>query len=379
MVMVDYYIENKSRLKEQPKRTISDYVEQQGILVPRRFNSPIEAKNSGIPILCRSEHLQEYDGVSGLLRSIPLTEFPDLSEKELWQFLLDQRRIGFYSSKNYCSLMGLDLEQFLGGISYSYWENLGGVNRTVIADSSIKGRYHIMSSAEELFNYVIIRDDQLNFNGGIEDPNFSLGELQKLVAAYEKVRNLDHFEPQHCPTMEFQSVDGKNYFLQYHRTRDFKERSFRLERPLEEGEVQASLVRGATIPEGFKVKTTTHYAALPRGSWHWSIPELEEGSFDVHANNVFTEIMSRQRKLQILITGSLDIESGSIAAGHTRRSKFFKPEVSLIVQELNLQKLISMEEWEDLSNHTKQSGQNQHITLQVISDGEKAYLKRMRG
>jgi len=65
--MADYYLEDRSRLQGQPKRTIADYVEQQGILVPRRFDSLEEAQASGLPILARSEHSQDYDGVSGLL------------------------------------------------------------------------------------------------------------------------------------------------------------------------------------------------------------------------------------------------------------------------------------------------------------------------
>ena len=45
---MDYYLEDKSRLNGQPKRTIADYVEQKGILVPRRFDTLAEARKSKI-------------------------------------------------------------------------------------------------------------------------------------------------------------------------------------------------------------------------------------------------------------------------------------------------------------------------------------------
>ncbi|MBS3095869.1 hypothetical protein J4480_00345 [Candidatus Woesearchaeota archaeon] len=70
---MDYYIQNPERLQGQPKRTIADYVEQNGVLVPRRFDSLAEARKSKKAILLRSEHPQDYDGISGLLDSFQLS------------------------------------------------------------------------------------------------------------------------------------------------------------------------------------------------------------------------------------------------------------------------------------------------------------------
>ncbi len=72
--MDDYYLKNPNKLMGQPKRTIADYVESQGILVPRRFENLKEARKSHKAILLRSEHTQEYDGVSGLLDSMGLSD-----------------------------------------------------------------------------------------------------------------------------------------------------------------------------------------------------------------------------------------------------------------------------------------------------------------
>ena len=88
--MQDYYLQKPEALLGQPKRAIADYVEQKGILVPIRFDSLQEARNSQLPILVRSEYPQEdYGGVSGLLQSRDLERFhgtndPDVIKTRLW-------------------------------------------------------------------------------------------------------------------------------------------------------------------------------------------------------------------------------------------------------------------------------------------------------
>ena len=72
--MIDYYLEDTTRLNGQPKRTISDYVESQGVLVPRRFATLEEARRSRVKVIARSEHEQDYDGVSDLGESFVLSK-----------------------------------------------------------------------------------------------------------------------------------------------------------------------------------------------------------------------------------------------------------------------------------------------------------------
>lgn len=67
----DFYLNNPPR---QPKREVGDYVEANGILVPRRFVNLDQALSSGKPFIVRSEHPQEYAGVSGLLHSFQVTK-----------------------------------------------------------------------------------------------------------------------------------------------------------------------------------------------------------------------------------------------------------------------------------------------------------------
>ncbi len=56
---------------------IVDYVEDAGFLVPRRFKDLEEALDfvdQGGKVIMRSEHPQDYDGVSGLLESFVMTK-----------------------------------------------------------------------------------------------------------------------------------------------------------------------------------------------------------------------------------------------------------------------------------------------------------------
>lgn len=142
----DYYLENRQRLEGQPKRAIADYVERNGMLVPRRFRTLEDVKTAGIQVIARSEHEREYDGVSGLLESPKLgtphelTEFEQtylkegsigdgmapahlVDEADLKRRALNKSRT---HSTNYCKLTGTDPVQFESEVSYSYWELLGG-------------------------------------------------------------------------------------------------------------------------------------------------------------------------------------------------------------------------------------------------------------
>jgi len=82
--MADFYLEHPEELK-QPKRDIEDYVESNEILVPQRFDSLKEAKKSGLKIIARSEHPQDYAGISDLLKSPRLSkdEWKEVTSEDL--------------------------------------------------------------------------------------------------------------------------------------------------------------------------------------------------------------------------------------------------------------------------------------------------------
>jgi hypothetical protein len=375
--MTDYFIEHPEALLGQPKATITDYVKQNGILVPRRFATLAKAKASGLEIIARSEHLQDYNGASGLLGSPKLEHYPDVTSEEKLKENIFIKRIKRGPIGLYCRLLGTDLNQFKQEVSFSFWEFLPGLNRSVIADSSVQNRYHVMTTFPETngCNYAIFE------NGKIEkefcNPLSELlkENLGKLIETYESVRNLPRFDRNHCPIMEFQTVGSKDYFLQYHRTRDFEAAGFVLDRPPKKGEIKVPFVRGATSSKGMKCKVTVYYAD-PKGEWHFNT-DNEDGSYDFHYNYSFSEIQARKRKVQLKDDNvCLDMSLLKVIAEHTQKSKIFKPQVSIIHNFDDV--LLTGETYDDFLEQAHSTGKNSCMNLYIISDGRKAYIKRLK-
>jgi len=405
---MDYYLQDISRLNGQPKKTIADYVEQNGILVAPRFNSLEEARNAHRDILLRSEHPQEYDGVSGLLYSFRLhsksylvRNAKNLEEVKQIYFEKENSENGTPLYRQFCIIKELDENEFKKQTTFSAWKCIDGFNRTIIADSAIAKRYHIMThrnKKEDYFsNYTVIENRQIEKEFLDKLPIELKNGLNKLIETYEKIRNLEHFDPNHCPIMEFQTHKEKDYFLQYHRTRDFSPANFVLDRPLQEGEMLVPFVRGATPKEGKNLKITVYYSY--KGNWQYD-PESEDGSFDFHYNEVFSELESKKRKLQINSAKTVGHDLESLVCKHAIRSKIFKPEVSIIFPINSLIKdnevILGddgctydgiaywprnpiLKEGETIFNFSKESdnGHNSFMNVYLISDGKRAHIKRL--
>lgn len=186
----DRFLENPPR---QPKREIADMLESQGIAVPQRFENladALEAVRQGREIIVRSEHPREYSAAAGLLESYALdtgriekgkafctekgTEidwekfykkfgsdngetttknriFGSLDTTDQTAFEDNLKKLSLPYVRRYCEMLGIDTDKFCNGISYSYWEKIGGLNRSIVADSAIPNRYHVFSS--EGYNY----------------------------------------------------------------------------------------------------------------------------------------------------------------------------------------------------------------------------------
>lgn len=376
--MTDYYLEDRARLNGQPKRTIGNYVEQNGILVPRRFDSLAEARAAGVPFLARSEHPQDYDGASGIVPTLKDRSLTDVfSPEELKRKALYDKKFGSHHDL-YCRLLNADPEQFAGEVSFSLWQHVDGYNRTVVADSAIPERYHVMTARTvkpTAANYAFIEKGKVEIQYGTPLAHDLEEGLLALVEQYETIRTLPHFDPHHCPIMEFQTtVDGTTYFLQYHRTQDFTPTSFVLERPALGNEIMSLFVRGATPLEGMTLDVTVIKAGFPlRAGQVVHLPEYEEAAF-LSMWILYDEVMARKRKCNIHEAHQVEDDLIPAAQGHGTRSALFKPELSIVV--LN-NALISEQEFRTLLDKCEETGQDQKIKVCVISDGRKAYLKRV--
>ena len=405
----DRFLENPPR---QPKREIADMLESQGILVPRRFEGLAEALDAikqGKDVVVRSEHPSEYAGASGLLDSHLLTTkrieegksfcdengsvidwdnfyqdpfedkegiedriFGSLDTSDQSTFEENLRKLSFPSVQYYCKLLGLNIDQFSREISFSYWERVRGFNRSIVADSAITNRYHIFTSDtsdkdEEFYhNYSILDNGEV-----VLDNPFPMTDEMKLgtpdvITFYEKIRNTKGFDPNHCPLVEFQTFEGQNYFLQYHRTRDAELSKWKLERGLEEGEFEAAFVRGITTPDGLVLSNVAMYYP-PRGTY--TLEEPEDGSFDFSADPIFSEIMSRRRVANFSNKALLNLAFITSVESHLPKSKMFNPQIFVSIDG-------DMGEIQDrLFGETLELQKPIKCKVRVVSDGRKAYVK----
>lgn len=402
---IDQFLENPPR---QPKKDIADYVEQNGILVPERFQGleqALEYVKLGGEIIVRSEHPLEYNGASGLLSSYVISQeriekvkkycdehgevidwgkmrkdrnmnaewdvinkiFGQLGTCSQQDFEQNLRKLSEKYSKHYCELLGLNLEDFNEDISYSFWKKVKGFNRSIVADSAIPNRYHIFTTntGKPFFhNYLIVDNGNIVLNNPIEMTDEMRGALPDVIGFYEKIRGMEKFDPTHCPIVEFQTdKQNNNHFLQYHRTRQIEPATFTLDRNLEEDEFEAVYVRGATSSEGIVLNVAMYYP-------EYQIAEKEDGSFDFHDNFFFSEIMSRRRIANFEIRSKQDLSISCIDA-HLPKSRLFNSQISISIPKDKIPDNLARSVYEK----TREISVPARIPIRVISDGRKAYVR----
>jgi len=405
----DYYLLNRPR---QPKADIADYIEQNWILVPRRFNNLKEALESWKDFIIRSEQRREYNWASGLLESMWII----LSKKDLWfrhykwEFnSLDEifqnilkywwrksRSILWYICGNldslsqdevenaiklnnyqyidiYCLLLWIDKEEFTKNISFSYWELLWWYNRSIIADSSVKWRYYIYTHGGNTKNICVYDNGSLIinwFNSSEKQSNISqlpkklIDWISGVIEFYEKIRNLPRFNSNHCPLIEFQTYDWDNYFLQYHRTRDFQSADFVLNRDLEQDEFEVDIVRWITPKDGLELDLVVHYWKFDIRQEDWTISERSQ-------NEIFDEIMSRKRILKAIPYWLDHFVACSMVWWHWTKSDYFNPQLSLVIPKVILKYSWDKVYWQ----YTHETWKDSIMRVRVISDWRKAYIK----
>lgn len=275
----------------------------------------------------------------------------------------------------YCKWTGRDIHEFTRGVSYSYWRHLGGLNRSIVADSAIRNRYHIFSEIPPTYgSYLIVDNGEVVLKRGfiISYPNnptsFSKDDLKNIhrrviqdwhdvIGFYEKIRNTPGFNPEHCYLVEFQTDQERHHFLQCHRTRDANIATWTLPDHAEE-KYMVPLVRGATLDKnGVVVNITEH--TLKSLMIRTTAPESEQAGVDAHYNKTFKEIMSRRRGITVIPQDlgqfAWDISRGS----HTSKSILFNPEISVLIP------------------YEYYSSDFANVRIKIVSDGRKAYVEFM--
>lgn len=424
------------QLPLQPKKTIISMIAKEGIRVPKihsRLQSAIdELDTAGKDFLIRSEHPQEYIGISGLLESyrvtkktlksarnfaaspiltqliqtqashsprvfgaflfthkIPFINFAlaayfqavkmgaqlDEAEKILNRILLQdynfQKRLT--SLENYADN---DLTYFLSQASFSYWEYIPGINRVMVADTAVPHRFHVFSETEnnrkKSKQYLIFESGQIirETHSGSPFPSLNLPEL---VQFYEQVRWADGMHHAHAPLIEFQTAaaDQNHYLLQVHRTQDTHYSSpFQITDQQKQGAFSAELVRGRTPPEGtvFEIEFNK-----PERERYLTVSEITDSNrpdgWYGDYGVVVSEFRARASRLQII---NSTFEQFSNTSGyHLSKSLLFKPEVSIMIDPKIFHHHVSVRELED----AQKSGKRSRLRFLVISNGREAYWK----
>jgi hypothetical protein len=401
-ITIDYYLSNPPI---QPKSSIAHYVKDNGILVPNIYENLKEATKAlrrGEKVIARSEHPGDYADVSGILPSESMdrysqslfrernildryinivfnkkNRFDATNLKEL--IIFDPKNDSLLAGMNqYCTLSGRDFAEFVDEISFSFWKLLDGFNWRVVADSSIKGKYHIVTTwgdpGERKSNYTIFQDGKQGPTYSDLLPSEMRENIPKMVYFYEMVRNLERFDPFNCPTIEGQTFEGKNYFLQYLLGRKFNPPKFVLDRERSKDEKEVLFVRGATRQSGISCNVVYHYAWF-FGFGSPDIHKHEDGSFDLHINLPFSELMVRNRVMQPIDADEYPLETvlNMVANGHHSYSKIFKPEISVVMR---LSDHYSRDERSMMIKKVYETKSDAMMQLYLISDGNRAYLRR---
>jgi hypothetical protein len=393
---------------DQPKADVSEYVSECGFAIPKRFSSFEEALASSKPFIVRSEHPQDYDGASGILDSPVIDEWMLAEARKLgavdeidWDASAENdhfdqsilvlarqltspnqaeyednlnRLVGAGISE-YCEICDISESDFTSNISYSYWEKLDGANCTIVADSTINDRFHIFANGDEedryWFGYVMVDRGEIVY----AEPALHLSEefrrsVPSLMESYEAIRVLPKFAVSHCPIIEMQLTDDRNYFLQYLRVRDFEAAEFVLDRDPEDGEIEVDFVRGATPPQGIIVDTFLWYEYEDFSPRNFYLRD-EDASFDHQPYVSFSELMTKRRRVQFVDEyGKLDIATKT-RNKHLSKSKLFKPPITVVVK---LIELIPEHVRESMKGQIEQGGLPS-VSLKVISDGQRCFVK----
>lgn len=371
---VDYYLTHRPR---QPKRVIAEYVSRNGVLVPRIFDTLAEALQADTFFIARSEHTQDYDGVSGLLTSKVIKKGSTwgLVKKPQEEFEAKLRTKDIGVVETYCSMYGLDPKSFVDSTSYSYWEYIPGVKRVVAADSAILNRYHIFSympsdsTQDGVNHYTILEDGKTVLSASYDlEPEYSQA-FPALIEVYDRVRHLPNFNPKNCPVMEMKTYQGQIYFLQYLLTQPFKPAAFVLDREPKADEIEAILVRGVTGSEGRIYQVKAGCALEEFEDWRL---DGVEASLDTYQFELYHEFTSKQRQA-MFITSDMAKVTTEVNTRHFMRSKLFKPPLSVVLDRDEADQRIFAKYG---YNGKSYSDSMPHVVnFWVISDGRRAYVK----
>ncbi len=357
----------------QPKKEIMSYLASKGIKVPQIYNSIEEAikDKDNKEIILRSEHPQDYEGISDLFPSSMLTKELLNTNKDITKSILEKAEKGYDNSPAhlrfiYCTLLELDYHKFISEFSHSPWETIYGVNRTMFADSAITNKYHVITHSP--FSYSIVEKDAIIEMTDRDCNKITPKDAEGLIELYEQTRAL--LDNNHCYIMETETVKNHrpetfdHFALQVHRGRQFSKADFKAEMKYKKV-IRLHEIIGSTNPEGEELLLTVKYPIDFAYSPKLIVEDasMETSKHQVH--EVFSEIMFRKRHLQIMPYSYRDGLRHDLTS-HCSINSLFKPQCSALICGSEIYKYIDKKEFKSQELVQKR--------IHYVSDGRRAYL-----
>lgn len=339
---LDPHFDYFDQLRRYPKQEIGAYVASCGIPVPLIHTQAEweQACDDGTAML-RSEMRQDYDGLSGLLKSEVLShrfgyEETDPFRREFNALIMRGLKSGAITGQEYMMMdpvgwawqiedaytqaqsFGVKLKTAFFNASTSRWRYIAGTNVTVFRDPHVDGRYYfgVTPAGQSIGEFTTEADEH-------EAPQTYRKHEQPFlpkpfIDLYEKVRALPRFDQSEIPVMEMQQAhDGTLYFLQYLKTGQKLQLIDPFDLPQTPDAYYVDNVRGITEMEGEDIRlyctpTRLHTAMVGQGIYcSLTRPSREEVQHSARAARFV-----------------LDYAYVSLKDNHSSSSPFFKPAVA---------------------------------------------------
>lgn len=236
---------NHQTLAPQRKDLDAAHAAAHGIRIPRIFPTFDEGKDfvfkEGGALIMRSEHPLELRGLSGLNKS-PIVflarveqheergglfaSYRDMDVDTFLHLIREEHRTksGWWNAKNYCDHNGINVDEYVKELVYSYWEYIRGTNLYVVADPHVAGRYRVFAKwhdGAESYNACMLYDGTALVTATGDTPKHLESRIDDILRFYDRVREV--FGKKMCWVVEMQLADsGELYFLQRSIGKEFK-------------------------------------------------------------------------------------------------------------------------------------------------------------
>ncbi len=171
-----------------------------------------------------TEHPLQRGGLPGIFDSVGFSNRIYIDPKQALRDFLEAREAGkyhgfqeFHRVTYFATLLGLNAEKVMEGLSYTLQEQIPGVNHTIVEDKARKGQYYLVTGPRTLefsWNGTIQRQEGV-YGGNPAVPNQD--ELRRYLHFYEKAKEPFPEWQNFATPIEFQrDTRGQLWPLQIH-------------------------------------------------------------------------------------------------------------------------------------------------------------------